>query len=176
MYYMKLKDINEAFSRNFISPPLIWSITFVYLGLVVLANTIARYNAPYIFTVPERIWPEHPGILSIIAVVYFAAHIALFFLGTWFETSKNSVNKRLGKVYYLLSQLMYPTLIVDMTIRLTGWLVTNTVFMIGNIAVFFFYKLPYRLLDNTPKEPKELKKKKHDLKTIIKDVETLIEA
>lgn len=57
MYYMKLKDINEAFSHNFISPPFIWGITAVYLGLVLLANTIARYNAPYILTVPERIWP-----------------------------------------------------------------------------------------------------------------------
>lgn len=46
MYYMKLKDNNEAFSRNFISPPFIWGITAVYLGLVLLANTIARYNAP----------------------------------------------------------------------------------------------------------------------------------
>ena len=171
MYYMKLKDINEAFSRNFISPPFIWSITTVYLGLVLLANTIARYNAPYILTVPERIWPAHPGILSIIAVVYFAAHIVFFFLGTSMETSKNPVKKRLGKVYFLMSQFMYPTLIVDMIIRLTGWLVTNTVFMIGNISVFFFYKLPYRLLDNTEKEPK---KKKHDLKTVLNDVEALV--
>lgn len=171
MYYMKLKDINEAFSRNFISPPFIWGITTVYLGLVLLANTIARYNAPYILTVPERIWPAHPGILSIIAVVYFAAHLVFFFLGTSLETSKNSVKKRLGKVYFLVSQIMYPTFIIDMTIRLAVWLVTNVVFMIGNIFVFFFYKLPYRLLDNTEKEPK---KKKHDLKSVIKDVETLI--
>ena len=171
MYYMKLKDINEAFSRNFISPPFIWGITATYLGLVLLANTIARYNAPYILTVPERIWPAHPGILSIIAVVYFTAHIVFFFVGTSMETSKNPVKKRLGKIYFLVSQLMYPTLVIDMTIRLTGWLVTNVVFMIGNIFVFFFYKLPYWLLDNTEKEPK---KKKHDLKSVIKDVETLI--
>lgn len=86
---------------------------------------------PYILTVPEHIWPAHPGILSIIAVVYFAAHIVFFFLGTSMETSKNPVKKRLGKIYFLASQLMYPTLIIDMTIRLTGWLVTNVVFMIG---------------------------------------------
>ena len=88
------------------------------------------------------------------------------------EIKRDPVKKRLAKIYLIISQIMLPTLIVERLLRVISWVIINTGYMVVNFVYGLFYKLPYWILKvTTPTEPK---KPKHDLKTVLNDVEALV--
>ena len=88
------------------------------------------------------------------------------------ENSHDPV-KQLSKIYLVISSILFPAVILERLLRVLSWLVINAAYMVVNLFIFIFYGLPYRVVvkASTPVKPK---KKKHDLKTVLNDVEALV--
>lgn len=173
MYYQKFRDINKEFNRNeFETVTFMVSIVFCYTLLLAFACFTIESNPPKWLSFPVYIWPEHPVICCLLGTLILVASMVFYLVSESMENSRDPVKKQLSKIYLVISSILFPAVIFERLLRVLSWLVINAAYMVVNLFIFIFYGLPYRVVKvTTPTEPK---KQKHDLKTVLNDVEELV--
>lgn len=176
MYYQKFKDINKEFNKNeFDTIAFMMSIVICYTLLLAFACLTIGSNPPKWLAFPVYIWPEHPVICCLLGTLVLIASTVFYIISENMETDHDPVKKQLSKIYLVISNILFPSIIFERLLRVLCWLIINTVYMVVNLFIFLFYGLPYWIVKvMTPTEPKEQKQPKHDLKTVLNDVETLV--
>ena len=173
MYYQKFRDINKEFNKNeFETITFMVSIVFCYTLLLAFACFTIESNPPKWLSFPVYIWPEHPVICCLLGTLILVASMVFYLVSESMENSHDPV-KQLSKIYLVISSILFPAVILERLLRVLSWLVINAAYMVVNLFIFIFYGLPYRVVvkASTPVKPK---KKKHDLKTVLNDVEALV--
>lgn len=177
MYYLKFRDINKEFNRNeFETITFMVSIVFCYTLLLAFACFTIESNPPKWLSFPVYIWPEHPVICCLLGTLILVASMVFYLVSESMENSRDPVKKQLSKIYLVISNILFPAVIFERLLRVLSWLVINAAYMVVNLFIFIFYGLPYRVVvkATTPTKPKKQKPPKHDLKTVLNDVEALV--
>ena len=176
MYYQKFSEINKSFKeKEFDTVALMWAVTISYSFLMAFACFTIESNPPAFLSFPVHIWPEHPVICCLLGTLVLIVSLVFYLASDNMYTKRDPVKKQLARIYLVISNILFPTFIFTWLLRILCWLITNAAYMVINLIIWAFYDFPYWVVKvMTPAEPKKPKQPKHDLKTVLNDVEALV--
>ncbi len=173
MYYQKFSEINKSFKeKEFETVAFMWAVMITYTFLMAFACFTIESNPPKFLSFPVYIWSEHPVICCLLGTCVLIASLVFYFASVDMDTKRDPVKKRLSTIYLVISNILFPMIIFERLLRVFCWLIVNAAYMVINLFIWVFYDFPYWVVKTTT--PTESKKKKHDLKTVLNDVEALV--